>query len=279
MNGSPETLATTALQASSVIDFDPVPWWLPGTIVVMGLFLYGVPHVDKFVGARLQEWRQLPLSARRPIIAIFFGGTGLIVFTQLERYDWMYVLFLFGYARAVEGATILHLFGRLDDAVKKLSSSGGESPSRLRQFGQWVIHRIKHKLPFIITTTLLTVLSLGLLITVLIAFPETPVTVRVAGVVTVTTFALSTVNATWTLSKVTDEIGPSAFIGVVCCVVGGELYNIPAALSLFSGVPAVQGPIGPWITVVVGSLGWTVGLVLAVAFFIHRVQNTDPSMQ
>ena len=270
---------TLVTQTGVIIDFDSVPWWLPGTIVVTGLFLYGVPHVDKFISIRLKEWQQLPHFARWPVIAIFVGGAGLIVFTQLEQHDWMYVLFLFGYARAVEGVTILHLFGRLNDIARKVANGEGDNGSKLRKFGKWVLFRIRKRLLLILTTTLLLVLSMGLLIAILVAFPETPVTVRVAGVVTVTTFALSTVNATWTLSKVTEEIGPGAFIGVICCVVGGELYNLPAALSLFNGIPAVEGPIGPWTTIIVGAIGWGVGLILSVMFFVHRIQNTDPSMQ
>jgi len=117
---------------------------------------------------------------------------------------------------------------------------------------------------------------MGLLVAVLIGFPDTPLGIRLAFVVTIATFALSTVNGVWVFSKITDEVGPGAFIGLVCCTVGGELYNVPAALSLFSGIQAVEGPFGAWATVAVGTIGWGVRLILAVAFFIRRIRHRDP---
>ena len=60
------------------------------------------------------------------------------------------------------------------------------------------------------------------------------------------------------------------------CVVGGELYNVPSALRLFPDVPAIEGPFGAWTALAVGTIGWGTGLILAVAFFLRRVQDTNP---
>jgi len=272
------TPAQYVLQAGSLLDFDPVPWWLPGTIVVAGLFLYGTPQVDQFIASRFREWQHLPVFFRHPMVGLLIGGAGLIVFSQLTRFDWMYVLFLFGYARAVEGATILHMFGRLDDAMRKaFGQSSTDSASKVQRVASWAVRRLMKRIPLLIVTVLLSVLSAGLLIAVLIGFPETPFGVRLAFVVTVTTFALSTVNSVWVFSKITDEVGPGAFIGLVCCTVGGELYNVPAALSLFSEIPAVGGPFGAWTAVAVGTIGWGVGVILAVVFFIRKIRQRDPT--
>jgi hypothetical protein len=270
------SLAQQILQLGGLVDFDPVPWWLPGTTVVAGLFLYGIPQVDRFIARRLREWQRLPGLVRRPIVGVLIGGAGLIVFSQLAQFDWMYVLFLFGYARAVEGATIVHLLGRLDDAMRKMFGESSESSrSKIEQVVDWAIHRLVKRIPLLIVTTLLSALSVGLLIAVLIGFPDTPLGVRLAFVVTVVTFALSTVNGVWVFSRITDEVGPGAFIGLVSCTIGGELYNVPAALSLFSETQAVNGPFGAWTTVAVGTIGWGVGLILAVAFFVRRIRQRD----
>jgi hypothetical protein len=265
-------------QAGGLVDFDPVPWWLPGTIVVVGLFLYGIPQVDRFITSRFREWQHLPRLFRHPVVGFLVGGAGLIVFSQLAQFDWMYVLFLFGYARAVEGATILHLFGRLDDAMRKVfDESSISSGSKIQQVVSWAIRRMVKRIPLLIVTTLLSALSVGLLVAVLIGFPDTPLGVQLAFVVTVATFALSTVNSAWVFAKITDEVGPGAFIGLLCCTVGGELYNVPAALSLFSEVSAVDGPFGAWTTVAVGTVGWGVGLILAVTFFYRRIRQRGPN--
>ena len=287
----------------AVVEFDTVPWWLPVTLVTIGLLLYGAPQVNSFLGTHLPEWRHLPSGVRAPIVGILVAGAGLIVFAQLAQFDWMYVLFLFGYARAVEGATILHLFGRLDEAMRVVFDDdqdqlGGTRDNRAAASGPaaaivrrlplvslgskvgtvtwWFVGRLLKRVPLLIVTGIITTLSVALMGVVLVGFPEVPLTVRIAGVVTVMTLALSTVSSAWVFTKVTDELAPWEFVGVVCCVVGGELYNLPSVAGLFPGFPAVGGPFGAWTVVIVGFIGWTVGVLLAVTFFVHRKRRTRP---
>lgn len=264
------------------VDFDPVPWWLPVVVIAAGVLLCGVPYVNVFIENRFPEWRSLPALPQVAVVGLLISGAALVVFAQLGQSDWMYVLFLFTYTRAIEGATILHLFGRIDEIARMIAASGdgggGSMISKLKQILSWVVQRFLKRLPLTIVTTVLLILSVVLFIAVLIGFPGAPITVRVAAVMTVVTFSLSTVNTAWILRKVTDELGPAAFLGVVCCVVGGELYNVPAALSLFPNVPAVDGPFGAWTTVTVGLVGWFVGLLLALLFFTYRIRQTDPKI-
>lgn len=260
---------------------ESVPWWAPITLIAFGVLLYGAPYVDSFIGNRLDEWQTLPAFPRLIVVTLLISGSGLIVFVQLGQYDWMYVLFLFTYTRAVEGATIIHLFGRIEQVLRIVygESGGGGGPtlSKLRKVIDWAVRRLKKRIPLLIVTTVLMVLSGVLLVSVFLGFPQTPLTVRLAAVVTVVTFALSTVNTAWVLRKVTDELGVWAFLGVVFCVVGGELYNVPAAFSLFSNIPALEGPFGAWTTITVGLIGWFVGLLLAVIFFAYRIRQTEPN--
>lgn len=286
----------TGLVPIAVVSFETVPWWLPIVVVAIGLLLYGAPQVDAVIGARAPEWRQLPGFVRAPVVGLLVAGAGLIVFAQLAEADWMYVLFLFGYARAVEGATILNLFGRVDEAMSVLLGKGSSSQKTTRgwpativrwlplvsvtstvgQGAVWLLGRTLKRLPLVIVTGLITTLSVALLVVVLVGFSQTSLTVRIAAVVTVSTFALSLVNTAWILTKVTDELAPWEFIGVVCCIVGGELYNVPSVAGLFPGIPAVEGPFSAWTAVAVGTVGWAVGVLLAVAFFTHRVRTTRP---
>lgn len=284
-------------------DFETLPWWIPGAIVVVGIAFYGIPQCDRVLSGQLPEWRVLPRWVRIPFTGLFFGGAGVIVFATLQQYNWMYVLFLFGYARAVEGATILHLFGRITSGVEALkraisrsestSTSTSPSPSRwsvawvvslipfvsvgsrIGRGLRWILRRIVKRLPIVITTLILSVLAVGLIAAMLIGFPADPVTVKLAWALTVTTLTLSMVNGAWVLTKVTDELSVWEFLGVLCCLVGGELYNVPSALGLFSGVPAVEGPLGAWTATLVGTIGWSVGLVLATAFFVHAIRRRE----
>ena len=289
----------------AVVEFDTVPWWLPVTLVAIGLLFYGAPQVDAFVGAHLPEWSHLPSGVRAPIVGTLVAGAGLIVFTQLARFDWMYVLFLFGYARAVEGATILHLFGRLDEAMQVVFGDDQDQPggtgtgsnraaangpvpvvirrlplispgSKVGTVARWFIGRLLKRVPLLIVTVIITTLSVALMGVVLVGLPGISLTVRIAGVMTVMTLALSTVSSAWVFTKVSDELAPWEFVGVVCCVVGGELYNLPSVAGLFPGFPAVGGPFGAWTVVIVGFIGWTVGVLLAVTFFVHRKRRTRP---
>lgn len=288
----------------TVIDFDTVPWWLPVTLVAVGIFLYGAPQIDALLGANLPEWNQLPSRVRAPTVGILVAGAGLIAFAELAQTDWMYVLFLFGYARAVEGATILHLFGRLDQAMRVLFDDKQESQSDtirkdrrdtssdpvtslVRQLplvsqssttgkaARWLIGRLLKRVPMLVATTVITILSIIFMGVVLIGFPRVPLTVRIAGVLSIMTLSLSMVNSAWVLTKVTDELAPWEFIGVICCVVGGELYNLPSVAGLFPGVPVVDGPFSAWTVALVGFIGWAVGVFLAVAFFVYRIRLTD----
>lgn len=263
------------------VKVDTVPWWLPVVIIAAGILLYGIPFVNTFIGNHLSEWRTLPVLPRVAVIGLLISGASLVVFAQLGQSDWMYVLFLFTYTRAIEGATVLHVFGRIDEIARMIASARGGSGSKvskLKQILSWILQRFLKRLPLTIVTTVLLTLSIVLFVAVLIGFPRASITVRVAAVITVVTFSLSIVNTAWILRKVTDELGPAAFLGVVCCIVGGELYNVPAALSLFPNVPAVNGPFGAWTTVTVGLIGWFVGLFLALLFFTHRIRQTDPNL-
>lgn len=257
--------------------FESVPWWFPIAIVAAGLLLYGIPYVDAFVGARIEEWQYIPLIPRIAVVGLLVSGAGLVVFTQLGQFDWMYVLFLFTYTRAIEGATMIHFFGRIDEVTRAVfgDGGGGSWSSKIRMAVSWLVRRFLRRLPLLIVTSVLIALAVVLLVSVLFGFPGTRITVRLAAVATVTTFALSTVNTAWVLRKVTDELGIWAFLGVVFCVVGGELYNVPAAFSLFSSMPALEGPFSAWTTVTVGLIGWFLGLMLALIFFAHRVRHTD----
>lgn len=268
------TAPTVPLQ----VYFDTVPWWLPVLVIAAGVFLYAIPCLNRFIGHYLPEWRSVPLLPRVATIGLLISGAGLVVFAQLSDSDWIYVLFLFTYTRAIEGATILHLLGRIEKVAGLVASSSndGESlMSKLNRLGSWVIKGLLTRLPLIVVTAVLSTLALMFLIATLLGFPGTPITVRIAAVSTITTFAFSTVNTAWVLRKVREELGPSAFIGVICCVVGGELYSVPAAFSLFQTIPALDGPFSAWTTVLVGLVGWLVGLILAVVFFIHRIRQTD----
>jgi hypothetical protein len=260
-------------QSTGLFDFVLTQWWVPGVIVVAGMLLYGIPQVDRFIGHQLREWKRLPRQFRYPVVGILVGGAGLVVFSQLAEFDWLYVLFLFGYARAVEGGTVLHLFGRLNHAMRKVFGDSSSTPgSKLKQIVSWAVRQLMKRFPLLIVSILLSTLVAGLLVAVLIGFPDTPLGVKLAFVTTIATLALSVVNSAWVFSKVSNEIGPGSFLGLVCCVVGGELYNVPAALSLFSGIEAVRGPFAAWTTVTVGTIGWAMGLILAVAFLLRRIR-------
>jgi hypothetical protein len=134
------------------IDFETLPWWIPGALVVVGIAFYEIPQCDRVIPGQLPEWRVLPRWVRIPFTGLFFGGAGVIVFATLQQYNWMYVLFLFGYARAVEGATILHFFGRITNGVEALkraisrsgstSTSTSTSPSPSRWSVAWVVSLI-----------------------------------------------------------------------------------------------------------------------------------------
>lgn len=271
-------IGQTAPSVPLQVYFETVPWWLPILIIVAGVFLYAIPYLNRFIGHRLSEWRSIPLLPRVATIGLLVSGAGLVVFTQLGDSDWMYVLFLFAYTRAIEGATVLHLLGRIDKVAGLIASgsnNGGSLRSKLKRLGSWAVKRLLSRLPLLVVTVVLSTLALIFLIAVLLGFPGTPITIRVAAVLTITTFALSTVNTAWVLRKVRTELGPPAFLGVICCVVGGELYSVPAAFSLFPEVPALDGPFSAWTTVLVGLIGWLVGLILAVLFFIHRIRQTN----
>jgi hypothetical protein len=255
---------------------DPMPWFLPAVLIAVGLVLYGTPYLDAFLRARLPEWRRLPHPACIAFVALFVGGAGLVTRATLGGSTWMYVLFLLGYARAVEAATILHLFGRIDALLSFLSGSSGSDQSSVRRALDWLVQRLKKRLPLIVVTGLLTLVSVGLYIAVIIAFPTISVWTKLAFAFTMSTFFLSTVNTAWVLRKLTNDIGPATFIGILLCVVGGELYNVPSAFAVFTDQPAFGGPIGSLTTLTVSTVGWLLGLFLALGFFVYRIRETSP---
>lgn len=102
-------------------DFETLPWWIPGAVVVVGIAFYGIPQCDRVLPGQLPEWRVLPRWVRIPFTGLFFGGAGVIVFATLQQYNWMYVLFLFGYARAVEGAKFCISLDGLQTVVRHSS--------------------------------------------------------------------------------------------------------------------------------------------------------------
>lgn len=265
---------------SSTLQFgliaEPVPWFLPGVLIAGGLLLYGTPYVDFFLQARLVEWRGVPRFARLAITALFVGGAGVTVLSVLGNSFWMYVLFLLGYARAIEAITTLYLFGRLDDLMNMLSGDNQGSGSLVSKAVSWFVDRLMKRLSLTIVTATLSAISLGLYVSVLIAFPDAGFWTKLVFAFTLSTFYLSTVNAAWVLTKLTDEIGPGAFVGLILCIVGGEMYNVPSAFAVFTDQPALSGPMGAVTTLTVGTIGWLLGLMLALIFFYHRIQTTEP---
>ena len=231
--------AARPLQLGLLLDFPPLLG--PATLGV-GVLLLTVWFVaDRLLpalGADAGPASETVLVATL-VVGLFTTAIGAAVSTDAL---WAVALLLFLVGRGVEGAVFVRLLRKLAhyaaEAVawlRGLADVGGSSAARTGGPDGGVAGAVRSFVDRFVTKLLYRLLALGFLLvavglTVVLAatvvdfgrYTVPQVYALVVGTSALFAFA-------WNIRPALDRLGPLPFAGVLCCVVGAEVYNFPPA--------------------------------------------------
>ncbi|MFB6140766.1 MAG: hypothetical protein ABEJ26_10070 [Halosimplex sp.] len=227
------------LQIGLLLDFPP--FVAPATIGV-GVLLLTV----WFVADRLLPALGLDadIASETVLVATLVVGLFATALGTAASTDslWAVALLLFLVGRGVEGAVFVHLVRKLAHYVGGAvgwfraaiaRATGGDRPGRssrggVRTAARSLLEKYVRKLLYRLVALgfLLTAVAMTVVLSTLVldfgGYTVPQVYAVVVGTSALFTFA-------WDVRPALDRLGPLPFAGVICCVVGAEVYNFPTA--------------------------------------------------
>lgn len=234
---------TFPVQIGFVLDETPV--WLGPMLVFFGLKIL----LTEFVGQHILTTRRYSLIEVRLGSYSFMLGTLFATagFTQSQGVTGLFILVLFVAGKVVEGAAAIQLLIKIKN-IATAPAAGNQS----------LVVSVKEKiisvLRYRVSLALVSIAFYSLVILSLVYGPvKQNLLTDLALYWTIALFTTTILGLSYKLNYAQEELGSVVILGLFLCVSGSEVYN--------------YGIVNQILTVVIGSVGHLIGLLLALFFY------------
>jgi hypothetical protein len=225
---------------------DEVPSWLGPALIFFGLECL----LATFISRHLNRIYQHPPQEFRIAIWLVILGTLFLTtgFSQVVGIAPLFAFLLLFFGRMIEGAAAIRLLRKVEAAIESSRSSGPTLPERL-------LNKLLSKFRYrALTGFVILVAYAAISYTILFGPLHQSLQYDIALYWTVMVFTLSIMGLSWKLSDIQSELGSPLLLGLFLCVGGAEVFNFQF--------------IGNLVTIILGTIGHFVGLVLAIFFYL-----------